>query len=257
MRSRILGLFVVFFAGVAFSYEGSCRKIEFARVDNRAQLEKLRDVCEIEKSLAVFIEDANEATFPNLKRVGIINVDSKSLEAVAFPKLESARDIYLTGDRLVVAEFPLLSIISSRLVIQEQNLQFLNLPQLERVGRLVLSGCANLEFVFAEKLFDIASIRIENNPELNLVSEANLKKVTRKMGNREYELMRQSQEEMKLFRLRLIQGNLNSTPIRPTGHHTYFDYYGFIKSYYEWYPYEYSRYWDVIGPWGYTFFYRF
>lgn len=257
MKSSLWVLLSSLLSYSVYSFEAPCRKIEFARVDTRDQLEKLQDVCEIEKSLAVFVEGEKEATFPNLKRVGLINVESNSLHAVAFPALQSAGDIYLTGAELQVAEFPKLTTVSSRLVIQERKMPFLNLPLLERVGRLILSGCENLEFVFAEKLFDVASIRIENNPALNPVSEANLRKVTRKMGNQEYELMRQSQEEMRLFRIRLIQGTLNSTPIRPTGHKTYFDYYGFIKSYYEWYPWEYSQYWGMIGPWGYTLFYRF
>lgn len=244
-------------SSLGIAIEQPCRTLEFARVDSVNQLEKLKDVCEIRQSLAIFIDDAKEATFPRLKSVGLINIESTALEAVAFPKLETARDIYLTGSDLKVAEFPNLQTVNSRLVIQEKQMEFLNLPELRRVGRLILSNCPNLEFVFAEKLFDIASIRMEKNPVLNPVSEANLKKVTRKMGNKEYELMRKSQEEMRLFRLNLMRGMLNSTPIRPTGHHTYFDYYGFIKSYYEWYPWEYGRYWDVIGPWGYTFFYRF
>jgi len=252
---KVLSLLLV--TSVSFAAEIPCRTIEFARIDTVAQLEKLKDVCEIQKSLAIFIEDANEATFPNLKKVGLINVESTKLQAVAFPSLKEARDIYLTGSELRVAEFPSLTIVHSRLAVQEKQMEFLNLPNLERVGRLILSNCSNLEFVFAEKVFDIASIRIENNPVLNPVSEANLRKVTRKMGNEEYELMRKSQEEMRLFRINLMRGMLNSTPIRPTGHHTYFDYYGFIKSYYEWYPWEYGRYWDVIGPFGYTFFYRF
>ncbi len=251
---------IVFFSllsGMGIAIEQPCRSIEFARIDSITQLERMKDVCEIRQSLAVFIDDAKEATFPKLKSVGIINVDSRSLEAVAFPALEAARDIYLTGSDLKVAEFPKLETVTSRLVFQEQQMEFLNFPELRRVGRLILANCINLEFVFAEKLFDIASIRIEKNPILNPISEANLKKVTRKMGNEEYELMRKSQEQMRLFKISLMRGMLNSTPVRPTGHPTYFDYYGFIKSYYDWYPYEYYRYWDVIGPWGYTFFYRF
>lgn len=257
MMKTIVSLTAFFSAGITLASEVPCRTIEFARIDSIDQLQKLSDVCEIEKSLAVFIEDAREATFPKLKKVGTLNIESSSLEAIAFPQLETARDIYLTGSELKVAEFPRLRMVSSRLVVQEKQMEFLNLPSLERVGRLILMGCSNLQFVFAEKVFDIASIRIENNPVLNPVSEDNLKKVTRKMGNLEYELMMKSQEEMRLFRLRLLQGTMTCAPIRPTGHHTYFDYYGFIKSYYEWYPYEFSRYWDVIGPWGYTRFYGF
>lgn len=240
-----------------WAQETPCRKVESVRIDNAQQLEKLKNVCEITQSLAIFTKNVREITLPRLKTVGLINIESDGLEAIAFPELLSARDIYLTGEDLRVVELPKLQTVSARFVIQARGVEFFNLPELVRARRLILKDCFNLEFVFAEKLQDVASLRLENNPALNPVSAEKLKSVTRPLTAEEEAFITNAQERMRQFRLRLIAKTLHETPIRPTGHHTSFDSYGFIKSYYEWYPYEYSRYWDVIGPWGYTFFYRF
>jgi hypothetical protein len=255
---RLLLSFVVLTSSVlSWAQERPCRSLDFVRVENASQLERLKDVCEIRQSLAVFTQGIREITLPRLKSVGLINIESDGLEAIAFPRLESARDIYFSGDELRVIELPQLKTVSARFVVQEQNLEFLNLPELTSARRLILKDCYKLEFVFAEKLQDVASLRLENNPALNPMSAEKLKSVTRPLTKEEESFITNAQEKMRQFRLRLIAKTLNETPIRPTGHHTSFDSYGFIKSYYEWYPYEYSRYWDVIGPWGYTFFYRF
>lgn len=232
-----------------------CRTIEFARIDDESQLERLKDVCEITQSLAIFTTGVREITFPQLKRVGLVNIESNGLEAIAFPKLESARDIYLSGSDLKVAEFPKLNTVSARLVIQEKNLKFFNLPELRRVGRFILYGCTSLEFVFADKLYDVASLRVENAPALNRASAENLKKVTRVLSAEEQEYIKNAQEEMRLFKRKLWENSLNQPPIRPTGHETHFDSFGMIRNYYAWYPYEYDRYYSFIGPWGYTWMY--
>lgn len=239
----------------AWGSERPCRSIDFARIDTAAQLQRLSDVCEIRQSLAIFTTDIKEITLPRLQRVGLINVEADNLEAIAFPFLETARDIYLTGSDLKVAEFPRLNTVSGRLVIQEKNLQFLHFAELRRAGRLILYNCSQLEFVFADKLYDVASLRVENTPNLNPASAENLKKVTRVLSQEEQDFIRRSQEEMLAFKRKVAENNLNQPPIRPTGHPTHFDSFGMIRSYYEWYPYEYSRYWDVIGPYHYTFFY--
>jgi len=247
-----------FFLIASFSLsagERPCRTIEFARVENETQLQHLSDVCEIEQSLAIFTSGVKEIHLPRLRKVGLVNVEADHLEALALPFLETARDIYLSGADLKVAEFPRLNTVSGRLVIQEKNLQFLHFPELRRVGRLILYNCSQLEFVFADKLYDVASLRIENATRLNPASEENLKKVTRVLSAEEQEFVRKSQEEMENFKRRLGHQALEYAPIRPTGHPTHFDSFGMIRSYYEWYPYEYSRYWDVIAPYHYTFFY--
>lgn len=233
------------------SNEPGCRSIEWARLETNRDLEQMKDVCEVRKSLAVFVDGVREITFPNLKRVGLLNVESQGLEAIAFPKLETARDIYLTGSDLKAAEFPVLNLVSSRLAIQERNIQFLNFPSLRRVGRLILQGCLNLEFVFADKLYDVASIRMDGIPALNPASAENLKSVTRVMSAEELAFIQNAQDEMRLLKRKLLEKALSEPPIRPTGHKTKFDSFGYIKSYYEWYPYEYHRYWSIIGPLGY------
>jgi hypothetical protein len=249
----MIGTFVL--SPLSFSQERPCRTVEFVRVENSRQLERLQDVCEIRQSLAIFTSDLKEVVLPRLKHVGIVNVEANGLEALAFPALETARDIYLTGSDLKVAEFPVLNTVSARLVIQQRNLQFLRLPELRRVGRLILNGCLNLEFVFADKLYDVATIRLDNNPALNPASEEKLRSVTRVMTPEELAFIKNSEEQMKLFKRRLIEKTLTETPIRPTGHPTQFDSFGLIKSYYSWYPYEYSRFYDFIGPWGYSWIY--
>ncbi|MFM8269266.1 MAG: hypothetical protein ACKN9V_03680 [Pseudomonadota bacterium] len=249
---------VVSFLGlISFADEPPCRSIEWVRLETSRDVERMKDVCEVRQSLAIFVDGVTELSFPRLKRAGLINVESHGLEALAFPKLEQARDIYLTGADLKVAEFPKLNIVSSRLVVQERNVQFLNFPNLKRVGRLILQSCLNLEFVFADKLYDVASIRLEGNPALSPASAENLKSVTRVMSPEEMAYVQNAQEEMRLFRRRLLDNALNQPPIRPTGHPTHFDSFGFIKSYYEWYPYEYNRYWSAIGPWGYWLFFNY
>lgn len=256
MSRFMLCLAVVTVSMMSLGQERPCRAIGYARVDNVGQLEKLKDVCEIHQSLAIFTQGVREITLPRLKSVGILNIESDGLEAVNFPELKAAKDIYLASGDLKVAEFPKLQTVSARLVIQERKMEFLNLPELISARRFILKDCFNLEFIFAEKLQDVASLRLENNPALNPVSAEKLKSVTRPLTAEEEAFITNAQERMRQFRLRLIAKTLHEVPIRPTGHHTSFDSYGFIRSYYEWYPYEYSRYWDVIGPWGYTFWYR-
>lgn len=231
--------------------ESGCRSIEWARLETSRDVERMKDVCEVRQSLAVFVDGVREITFPKLRRVGLINIESHGLEAIAFPKLEQVRDVYLTGSDLKAAEFPLLETVSSRLVVQERNIQFLNFPSLRRVGRLVLQSCLSLEFVFADKLYDVASIRMDGVPSLNPASAENLKSVTRVLSAEEQAFIQNAQEEMRLFRKRLLENALAQPPVRPTGHKTNFDSFGYIKSYYEWYPYEYTRYWSVLGPLGY------
>ncbi|MFM8314572.1 MAG: hypothetical protein ACKOA8_09830 [Deltaproteobacteria bacterium] len=255
-HAKTLSLLIGFAATLATaSAEKPCRSIEYARIENTRDLSRLADVCEITHSLAVFLDGEREITVPRLRRVGIVNIESRGLEAVAFPALEQVRDMYLTGTDLKVVELPRLRYVSSRLVIQEKNLQFLNLPELQQVGRFILNGCQQLEFVFADRLREVGSLRMDNNPALNPASAENLQKVTRVMTEEELAFIKNAQEEMRLFKRRLMDNALNQPPIRPTGHETHFDSFGLIKNYYDWYPYEYSRYWDVIGPWGYTFFY--
>lgn len=257
MRAFLASLLGVVLVQSSFSApsERPCRTVDFVRIENSQQLERLQEVCEIRQSLAIFSSDLKEVVLPRLKRVGLVNVEADGLEALAFPALEAARDIYLTGSDLKVAEFPVLNTVSARLVIQQKNLQFLRLPELRRVGRLILNGCSNLEFVFADKLYDVASIRLDNTPMLNPASEAKLKSVTRVMTPEEIAYIKNAEEEMRLFKRRLIEKTLTEAPIRPTGHPTHFDSFGLIKSYYTWYPYEYSRFYDFIGPWGYSWIY--
>ena len=76
------------------------------------------------------------------------------------------------------------------------------------------------------------------------------------MSAEEIAYIQNAQEEMRLFKRKLLEKSLTESPIRPTGHPTHFDSFGLIKSYYEWYPYEYDRYWGAIGPWGYWLFFR-
>jgi len=254
-QSGFFLLFLSFLSVLSAANEQPCRSIEWARLENSRDVERMKDVCEVQQSLAIFVDGVTELTFPRLKRAGLINIESNGLEAIAFPKLEQARDIYLSGSDLKVAEFPVLNTVSARLAIQEKNVQFLNFPALRKVGRLILQGCLNLEFVFADKLYDIASIRMDGNPALNPASAENLKNVTRVMSPEETAYIQNAQEEMRLFKRKLLEKSLNQPPVRPTGHHTSFDSFGFIKSYYEWYPYEYNRYWSVIGPWGYWLLY--
>ena len=255
-QSSLFILFLSFFSFVSTANEPPCRSVEWARLENNRDVERMNDVCEVRQSLAIFVDGVTELTFPRLQRAGLINIESNGLEAIAFPKLEQARDIYLSGSDLKVAEFPLLNTVSARLAVQEKNIQFLNFPSLKRVGRLILQGCLNLEFVFADKLYDIASIRMDGNPALNPASAENLKNVTRVMSAEEITYIQNAQEEMKFFKRKLLEKSLSEPPIRPTGHPTHFDSFGFIKSYYEWYPYEYDRYWSAIGPWGYWLFFH-
>jgi hypothetical protein len=255
-QSSLFILFLSVFSVISVANEQPCRSIEWARLENNRDVERMKDVCEVRQSLAIFVDGVTELTFPRLKRAGLINIESNGLEAIAFPKLEQARDIYLSGSDLKVAEFPVLETVSARLAIQERNVQFLNFPSLKRVGRFILQGCLNLEFVFADKLYDIASIRMDGNPALNPASAENLKSVTRVMSAEEIAYIQNAQEEMRLFKRKLLEKSLTESPIRPTGHPTHFDSFGLIKSYYEWYPYEYDRYWGAIGPWGYWLFFR-
>jgi hypothetical protein len=141
-------------------------------------------------------------------------------------------------------------------VIRERNIKYLNFPELRRVGRLILQSCLNLQFVFADKLYDVASARVEDNPSLNPGSASVLAAVTRKLSAEEQQYVASAQSQILELKRQLLQNTLAHPPIRPTGHPTQFDSFGLIRSYYTWYPAEYHDYWYSIGPWGFTLYHR-
>lgn len=256
MRNNLFAVvvFVGFLSlGVRAAEERPCRVIEDARIETQAQLDRMRDVCEVRGALAIFADGIEEIIIPRLQRVGIINVESYGLKAIAFPQLQFARDIYFSGSDLEVAALPSLQEVSSRLVVRERNLKFLNLPEVRRIGRLVLQSCLQLEFVFADKLYDIASSRLDNNPALNPASADILKNITRVPSPEELEFIKNAQEDIRELKRKLIEKSLTERPLPPTGHPTHFDSFG-MTGYYSWYPYEYSRFYDYIGPWHYMYF---
>jgi hypothetical protein len=240
----------------AFGYAETCRVVDSVRVDSSAQLESLQDVCEVNGSLAIFADGVEKIVLPNLKRAGLINVEAIGLKALAMPNLQYVRDLYVSGSELEAAEFPALLEVSSRLVIRERNIKYLNFPELRRVGRLILQSCLNLQFVFADKLYDVASARVEDNPSLNPGSASVLAAVTRKLSAEEQQYVASAQSQILELKRQLLQNTLAHPPIRPTGHPTQFDSFGLIRSYYTWYPAEYHDYWYSIGPWGFTLYHR-
>jgi hypothetical protein len=255
-RSGLVLLFVVTFLGFCpLSLSAPCRTLDWARVENQKDLDRLKDVCVINSSLAIFTRDIRQITLPDLKKVGLINIDSDGLEAIAFPSLESARDLYMTSSDLKIAEFPQLREVSSRLVVNQTSVSFLNFSQLSRVGRLIIQNCPKLEFVFSESLLPPGSIWLENNPSLSEVCESRLLADTQAISVAEMTLLQENNRKMATFK-RLYHRDAIAAPIRPTGHKTQFDSFGMIVNhYYNWYPYEYSRYVGYIGPWGYSWIY--
>jgi hypothetical protein len=239
--------------GSRASEELPCRVIEDARIETQAQLNRMKDVCEVRGALAIFADGVEEIIIPRLKRVGIINIESYGLKAISFPQLQFARDIYFSGSDLEVAAFPSLQEVSSRFVVRERNLKFLNLPEARRIGRLILQSCLQLEFVFADKLYDIASSHLDNNPALNPASAELLKNITRVPTPEELAFIKNAQEDIRELKRKLIEKSLKEKPLPPTGHPTHFDSFG-LTGYYSWYPYEYSRFYDYIGPWHYMYF---
>jgi hypothetical protein len=240
----------------SWSYAETCRSISAVRVETQRDVERLRDVCEVRDSLAIFTSGVEKIVLPNLKKAGLINIESDGLKALAMPELQVTRDLYISGAELEAAEFPSLTDVTSRLVIRERNLKYLNLPEVRRIGRLILQGCLNLQFVFADKLYDVGSARLEDNPALNPGSASVISSVTRKLSAEEMSYVTNAQSQIQLLKLKLLQNSLAHPPIRPTGHPTQFDSFGLIRSYYEWYPAEYHDYWYSIGPWGFTYYYH-
>jgi hypothetical protein len=252
-------LAVAIFGAIVGNHAASaseCRVISAMRVETAQDIERLQDVCEVTDSLAIFADGVEKIVLPNLKRAGLINVESMGLKALAMPSLTSVRDLYISGADLEAAEFPALQEVSAHLVIRERNVKFLNLPELRKVNRLVLQSCLNLQFVFADKLYDVGSSSLDGNPSLNPGSASVITSVTRKLSPEEAQYVKDAQDQIRAFKLRLIE-NAAQPPIRPTGHPTKFDSFGLIKSYYDWYPYQYNDYWYSIGPWGFTAYYRF
>jgi len=249
--------------GLIFTFSGfgasgaPCKTLDWARIETQRDLERLEGVCEIKNSLAIFTTSIKQITLPALKRVGLINIDSDHLEAIAFPSLQSARDIYLTGLDLKVAEFPQLRAVSSRLVVNQTSIPYLNFSLLNRVGRLIIQNCPDLEFVFSESLLPPGSIWLENNSKLSETCKARLLANTKTISVEEMTLLQENNRKMAVFK-NLYHKNAVEAPIRPTGHKTHFDSFGMIvNDYYQWYPYEYSRYVGYIGPWGYSWLYWF
>lgn len=257
MKSLItLSLSLLAFAWSSLAAAESCRVVSAVRIDTQQDIDRMQDVCEVKESLAVFADGVEKIVFPNLKRAGLINIESDGLKALAMPKLEVVRDLYVSGSSLEAAEFPALTDVTSRLVIRERNLKYLNLPEARRIGRLILQSCLNLQFVFADKLYDVGSARLEDNPSLNPGSASVISAVTRKLSEEQLRYVTDAQSQILMLKRQLVENSLAHPPIRPTGHPTQFDSFGLIRSYYEWYPAEYHDYWYSIGPWGFTMYYR-
>jgi hypothetical protein len=232
--------------------QAGCRVEKEIRIDRASDVSRWSDVCEVEK-LAIFVDGEKSIIFPNLQSAGLINIDTVGTQSVAMPALKHVRDLYLSGSGMEVAEFPVLETVEGRLVVNRQNIKFLNFPELLLAGRVILSNCPDLEFVFVDKLKAINSLRNEGTPSLNEESAAFMASVSL-MTNEEWMQRNQEAERMRQFKNKLMSNPFGMQPIRPTGHKTQFKKYD-VDAYYNWYPYEYHRYWYAIGTFGFQWFY--
>ncbi len=239
-------------AVVETSVFADCRVVSDIRIDSSDDISKYEQVCEAQ-NVTVFADGQERVILPNLKRAGLVNIDSRGLRAVAMPALEQVRDLYVQGVGVEVVEFPALQYVTGRLVIQNQPVKFLNLPELNQVGRLIIHGCANLEFIFADKLQSIGSAELAANSKLNASVIQVLENVTI-LSPEQYAYRQDQAEKMRLYRQQLIRNGSKPAPIRPTGHPTHFR--DYMTNYYVDYPAQYHDYWYSIGPWGFWLWHR-
>jgi hypothetical protein len=250
----ILPILAPIFAGGS-AFADNCRTVSDLQIRAESDIQRWNDVCVVEGSLSIFADGVEKIVLPNLVEAGVINIDTHGLRALAMPKLTHATDLYLNGIELEVAELPSLQTVSGHFVVQAPTIRFLNLPNLIQVNRLVLKGCSNLEFVFVDKLGDVGSFLLEQNPKLNEGSASMLTAVTRNLTPNEQDYVINGMNRVADLKIRLHAGMDDSTPMPTTGHPTTFDSFGFIKHYYDWYPYEYHDYWLYLRPWGFTLWY--
>lgn len=230
----------------------ACRSVSDIRIDSADDVKKYEDVCEAQ-NITVFADNLDRVILPNIKRAGLVNIDSRALRAVALPGLEVARDIYIQGSGIEVAEFPALQTVSGRFVVLSQPVKFLNLPELTQVGRLIIQSCGNLEFVFADKLQSIGSAELSGNSRMNENVVKILENLT-VLSPEQYANRQAQAERMRLYRQQLIMNGNQPAPIRPTGHPTHFR--DYVTDYYVNYPAQYHDYWYTIGPWGFWLWHR-
>ncbi len=250
----ILPILASIFAGVS-AFADNCRTVSNLQIRSESDIQRLNDVCVVEGSLAIFADGVEKIVLPNLTQAGVVNIDAHGLRALAMPKLTHATGLYVNGTELEVAEFPALQTVSGHFAVQAPSMRFLNLPNLTQVNRLVFKGCSNLEFVFVDKLGDVGSFLLEQNPKLNEGSASMLTAVTRNLAPDEQDYVINGMNRVADLKIRLHAGMADSTPMPTTGHPTTFDSFGFIKHYYDWYPYEYHDYWLYLSPWGFTLWY--
>lgn len=143
--------------------------------------------------------------------------------------------------------------VEGRLVVKDQNIKFLNLPELKLAGRVLFDNCPDLEFVFADKLRAINSFNNNDTPTLNQNSINMLANISI-LTEDQWQQRQQSAKRMSEYKVRLMTDPSSIHRIRPTGHKTQFRQYN-NEAYYNWYPYEYDRYWWVIGAFGFQWYY--
>jgi hypothetical protein len=222
------------------------------RVDSRAILASLQDVCEVKGSIGIFLDGVTEASFPMLEKAELINIESYGLEAINFPMLKQVRWLYISGAQLKVAEFPKLRSVGNTFSIKSRRLQYLNFPELGTVWKFNIQGNAALEYIFLDSLYDVYNLHVENNPLLNDATMAVLKISTRVLTEEEKDYLKHAEEEIRHVKRKLLDRALDQPPMRPTGLPAG---YGDYSRYISWYPYHYYNYWQNISHWNYQRFY--
>lgn len=230
-----------------------CLSTEGFRVDSAERVAELQDVCEITGGIGIFTEGIEQITLPNVEYIKTLNIEAIGLKAIAFPKLKRVDYLYISGGHLEVAEFPKLQ-SALRVYVQSRRLKYLNFPALGRVSVLSIISNPSLEFVFADELYNVRELRLENNPLLNPATTSVLNGVTQVISQEEQQLIAQAEADAREYKRMLIEQRMNQPPPPPTGHPTTFDSFGLMSpaNYYRYYPDKYWNYWNTIGSWGYT-----
>ncbi len=143
-----------------------CRKAEGGRVETLAELAEYEDVCEITRSVGIFLTEPAVVDLPKLKRARFLNIDGENIEAVFLPALERADFFVIKGSQIQMLEVPRLKEVGEAFYILHTGVQQLDLVSLEYVNHLMIKGNQVIDEIFAPFVRRILEAEISLNPNL-------------------------------------------------------------------------------------------
>jgi hypothetical protein len=239
-----ISLFSLFLSTLALGgTQPPCKVLEEGmRVDTPEAIQAMQDVCEVKGGIGIFTKGIEKISFPRLVSANVINIEAEGLQAMNLPQLNRVNYLYLSGAELIAVNLSELRTAQS-IYIHSRRLKQIDFSHLGRVGKLNIQNNPALEFIFLDRLYEVAQLLLEGNPSLVPGVEDIITTSTHIQTKEEAEAIQKGQENIEYFKKLMLEQAINQPPLPPTGHPTYF------RQYYSYYPHYYWGFWHM--PWWY------